>query len=325
MSLGSRLKQTKLPALALSAMLALGVGAPVVAQENATPPAGPVSETADQLPAANLPSMNAQGFVFELESTYNGTFSQLPKDAPVYEMTFPTVDGDQAKNIAGNLGIDGDVANQGEGTFSVEGDGGSLFITPGMMQYISANDAGDGDLPDNDGAIAFAREWLRNVKLLPADVGEGTIQTRIENPPRVVVSFQPVKPAPLLSASPNITVTLGPDGTVLESAYQWAQISQGSMFQLRGTDAAWDEVQSRRAYVQTELPTETFKPGSTINGRAEYTKVSLAYTTSGIPGGKQYLQPVYVFTGKVTPEGSSESYDVTSYVPALINSNQPVG
>lgn len=324
MRLRSRLKQKHVPALALSAMLAFGAVAPVVAQEDATAPATS-SETAAQLPAANLPSMNAQGFVFEIESSYNGTFSPLPDEAPVYVMSIPNIDAERAKTIASGLGIEGDIEDKGEGTFNVNGDGGSLFITPGMMQFISDKSAPEGDLPGNDEAVAFAREWLRQVKLLPANVGEGTVQTRIENPPRVIVSFQPVKPAPLLSASPNISVTLGPKGSVLESTYQWAEISQGDMFQLRGTDSAWEEVEGRRSYVQTELPTDTFAPGSTISGHAEYTDVSIAYTISGLPDETQYLQPVYVFSGKLTPEGSDESYAVTSYVPALINSQQPVG
>jgi len=325
MSIRSRLKRSPLPALALSAMLAFGVSSPVLAQDGDSTPPETASETAAQLPPANLPTMNKQGFSFDLESTYDGAFSALPDEAPVYAMSFPAIDEDRAKSIAESLGIDGDVDNRGEGTFSVDGGDGSLFITPGMMQFISSKDVPEGDLPGNDEAVAFAREWLRQVKLLPSNVGDGVIQTRIENPPRIIVNFQPVKPAPLLSVSPNITVTLGPNGSILESTYQWAEISQGDMFQLRGTDSAWSEVQGRLAYIETELPTGTFEPGSTIAGKAEYTSVTLAYTTSGGAGGKQYLQPVYVFHGTLTPEGSDEGYPVQSYVPALINSQQPVG
>jgi hypothetical protein len=269
--------------------------------------------------------MNQQGFVFELESTYNGTFSPLPEEAPVYAMKFPEIDADRARQIAEGLGIEGEVQEQGNGTFGVESENGSLFITPGMMQFISSEEIPEGDLPANDEAVAFGREWLRQVNLLPANVGEGKVETRLESPPRIIVSFQPVKPAPLLSASPNVTVTLGPQGSILESTYQWSDISQGDVYKLRGTQSAWEEVESRRAYVETVLPAESFDPGATITGHAEYTQVSLAYTSSGIPGQQQYLQPVYVFTGKITPEGSENSYDVTSYVPALINSQQPVG
>lgn len=325
MSFRSRLRTSRIPVLVLSASLAMGIASPILAQDDGTPAPGSPSETAVQLPAADLPSMNQQGFVFELESSYNGTFSPLPDEAPIYAMKVQSVDAGQAQDIASRLGIDGDVEDQGNGTFSAEGDDGNLFITTGMMQYISSQDVPEGDLPSDDEAVAFGREWLRQVNLLPANVGDGKVQTRLENPPRIIVSFQPVKPAPLLSASPNITVTLGPKGSILESTYQWTDISQGDVYQLRGTESAWSEVESKRAYVETVLPTETFAPGSTITGHAEYTKVSLAYTSSGIPGQQQYLQPVYVFTGKVTPEGSDKSFAVTSYVPALINSQQPVG
>lgn len=321
----SRLRSSRLPALVLSASLALGAAAPIMAQDIGSPSAETSSETTTQLPAADLPSMNQQGFVFELESSYNGTFTPLPEESPVYEMKFPEVDADRAKTIADGLGLDSGIKEEGPGTFSTQGDQGTLFITPGMMQFISSGQAPEGDLPTDDEAVAFGREWLRQVNMLPANVGEGVVQTRIESPQRVIVSFQPVKPAPLLSASPNITVTLGPQGSIIESTYQWTDISQGDVFQLRGTESAWEEVESKRAYVETVLPSETFDSGSTITGHAEYTEVSLAYTSSGIPGDQQYLQPVYVFKGKLTPEGSGKSYDVTSYVPALINSQQPVG
>lgn len=320
-------RTSRLPALILSAALTLGAAAPVAAQDQGTPAAetAPISETASQLPAADLPSMNPQGFIFEVDSTYSGMFSEVPDEAPVYEMTVPKVDADRAGQIAEGLGIDGEVQEAGTGTFDVQGESGMLFITPGMMQYISSANVPDGDLPNDEEAVAFAREWLRQVGLLPPNVGEGKVQTRINNPPRIVVSLQPVRPAPLLSASPNITVTVGPEGSVLESTYQWADISQGEQYKLRGTEAAWAEVESRRSYLETIIPGDAYQPGTVINGQAVYTSVHLAYTTSGLPGETQYLQPVYVFSGQLTPEGSEESYAVVSYVPALINSRQPVG
>lgn len=278
MSIRSRLAYSRVFTFILSGLLISGGGEPALAQDAGSPPPEDSSETASPLPAADLPSMNPQGFVFELESTYDGQFSTLPDEAPIYSMNFETVDEDQAKNIADSVGIEGDIQNQGEGTFSVDGDDGTLFITPGMMQFISSNDIADGDLPSDDEAIAYAREWLRQVNLLPSNVGDGTVQSRLESPPRLIVSIQPVQPAPLISALPNITVTLGPDGTVLESTYQWADISKGNTFQLRGTDSAWQEVESMRSYIETVLPGDTYETGSHISGVAEYTQVSLAYT-----------------------------------------------
>lgn len=327
MRLGSSLRTSRRSAILMGASLALGATARVRAQDDGTPAPDSelVSETAAQLPAADLPSMNPQGFVFEVQSTFDGMFNDLPTEAPVYVMEQPNIDLEQAQAIASNLGIEGEVVEQGAGTFEAQGESGTLFVVPGMMQYISNAEVPEGAHPNDEEAVAFSREWLRQVSMLPGDVGQGRVQTRLENPPRVVVTFQPVRPAPLISASPNIRVTLGPEGTVLEAANQWARITEGELYQLRGTEAAWAEVESRRAYLETILPQDTFEPGATITGQATYTEVALAYTTSGIPGERQYLQPVYVFRGTLTPEGSEESYAITSYVPALINSQQPVG
>jgi len=327
MTLGPNRHTQRLPALVLSAALAIGVTMPVLAQgtPEGTPTSDTTSEVAAELPPANLPTMNPQGYVFELESSFSGSLEAVPAEAPVYALRYPQHDADTAKKIAEQLEIDGDIEEQGGGTFSANGEGGSLFITQGLVQFISSQQIPEGDLPSDEQAIAFAREWLRQVGMLPANVGEGKIEARVENPPRIVVSFKPVRPAPLLSGDPSITVTLGPQGSILETSLRWANLSTGDIYQLRGADAAWAEVEGKRTYLQVSLPSEEFQPGATITGQATYSEVSLAYTSSGIPGEAQYLQPVYVFTGNVTPEGSDDSYPITAYVPALVNSQQPVG
>jgi hypothetical protein len=319
-------KISRAATLLLSATLALTAAAPLAAQES-TPPADSelVSETASQLPAADLPTMNEQGHTFEFSSTFNGSLSEVPVEAPVYTMQAPTYTAEQVTSTADNLGLEGDVQDMGNGTFTVEGDAGSLFVTPGRMQFISSADAPEGDLPDDESAIASAREWLRVNNLLPANVGDGSVLARIDDPGRIVVGFQPVTPSPLISSTPNVTATIGPEGAVLEATYNWADIAAGETYQLRGAEAAWTEVETRRAWVDASLPTDQFEAGATVSGAVEYTRVSLAYTTSGIPGEQQYLQPVYVFSGELTPDGSDQRFPVRAYVPALINSNQPVG
>lgn len=321
------LRPSRLTALVLSGTLMLSSATPMFAQDESTPtPHSELSsETTSQLPPADLPTMNQQGFVFEHTSAFDGNFDEVADEAPVYAMQFPIYDADRANSAAEQFGIEGDIQEQGEGTFSVSGENGSLYVTPGLMQFISSQDIPEGDLPGDEEAIAFGREWLRQVGMLPANVGDGRVQTRVENPARIIVTFQPVQPSPLLSSSPNITVTLGPQGSVLESSIRWADLSEGDVYQLRGTEAAWVEVESKRAYVETTLPADQFETGTTITGTASYSSVSLAYTSSGVPGEQQYLQPVYVFEGTITPEGSEENYPITSYVPALINSQQPVG
>ena len=60
-------------------------------------------------------------------------------------------------------------------------------------------------------------------------------------------------------------------------------------------------------------------------GNAAYDAVSIAWTTSGIVGDTQYLQPVYVFTGTFTPAEAEDTYPITAYVPAIVTGLQPVG
>lgn len=317
---------SRVASLLISATLALTAVVPLAAQDS-TPPAESeiVSETASQIPAADLPSMNEQGHTFEVSATFSGSFSEVPVEAPVYAMQATTYTAQDVQEAAGKVGLEGEVQTLGNDTYVVEDDSGSLYVTPGRMQYLWAEEAPEGGLPADDQAIASAREWLRTHGLLPANVGDGAIMARIETPARVVVNFQPVSPAPLISVTPNVTVTVGAEGAILEATYNWAEIVAGDVYQLRGAEAAWTEVESRRAWLDASLPTDVFEPGSTIGGSVEYTRVSIAYTTSGIPGEQQYLQPVYVFSGELTPDGSEERYPVRAYVPALINSNQPVG
>jgi len=317
---------TSLSALLLSTAIALS-SVPVVAQDAGTPSAETelVSETASQLPAADLPTMNEQGHSFEVSSTFTGSFADVPAEAPVYSMQAPTYSAVQVQEIATELGIEGELQDLGNDTYSVEGDTGSLYATPGRLQFISSEAEPEGDLPSDEQAIASAREWLRVHNLLPANVGEGTILARTENPGRLIVGFQPVSPAPLISATPNVSATVGAEGFILESTNSWAEIKAGETYQLRGAEAAWADVESRRAWIDATLPTDQFPPNTVIGGSVEYTGISIAYTTSGIPGQEQFLQPVYVFSGQLKPDGSDQSFQVKTYVPALINSNQPVG
>jgi hypothetical protein len=269
--------------------------------------------------------MNEQGHRFEPSSTFEGNFDGVPTEAPVYKMELPTFTAEQVNELAERLGIEGEATDLGGGSFSVESRDGQLFVTQGRVQYISSSKVEDGDLPEDEASIAAAREWLRERGLLPADVGEGTVLTRSESPKRVIVGFQPLQPRPLISSTPMVSVSMGADGQVTEAMNGWARLAQDVVYQLRGADFAWGEVEARRAWVDASLPTSEFAPGSTIGGAVVYTQLSLAYTTSGIPGENQYLQPVYVFHGELTPDGTDSRYQVRAYVPALINSNQPVG
>jgi hypothetical protein len=310
-------------ALVASAMLA-GSTAPAFSQESTPPPPGD-SEVAAQLPAADLPDMNEQGFLLDLESKWTGSFDDVPAEAPVIRMGVQQFDAESVATLASKLGIDGEVEDQGGGTFQVSSDSGNLFVTPGLQQYVSTAEIPEGDLPDDEEAVAFAREWLRQTGLLPADAGDGRVLERVDNPARVLVSIEPVRPDQLISQYPSITVNLGPDGIVLEAAFRWSDLSAEEVYALRPVGEAWTDVAEQRAALQPEIPGDAAEAGSTVAGNATYDSVAIAYTTSGVPGQTQYLQPVYVFTGTVTLEGSEESYNISAYVPALVNSQQPVG
>ena len=297
----------------------------VATAQDTTPEPPGDSEVTTQLPAADLPNMNEQGYLFELESSWTGSFDSVPREALVYQLNVPVHDLTSVEQMASRLGIDGEVEDQGSGTFQVEGESGTLFITGGLEQYTSAAEIPEGDLPEDDQAVAFAREWLRQTQLLPADAGEGSVIARVEEPARIIVSIEPLRPENLLSQYPSITVIMGPDGLVLEASFRWSTLSTTDTYSLRPVDTAWTEVAEKRSYLQVDVPEGVAEPGTTIAGQSVYDSVSIGYTTSGIPGETQFLQPVYVFSGSVTPEGSDTSFPITAYVPALVNSQQPVG
>ncbi len=297
----------------------------VATAQDTTPEPPGDSEVTTQLPAADLPNMNEQGYLFELESSWTGSFDSVPGEAPVYQLNVPVHDLTSVEQMASRLGIDGEVEDQGSATFQVEGESGTLFITGGLEQYTSAAEIPEGDLPEDDQAVAFAREWLRQTQLLPADAGEGSVIARVEEPARIIVSIEPLRPENLLSQYPSITVIMGPDALVLEASFRWSTLSTTDTYSLRPVDTAWTEVAEKRSYLQVDVPEGVAEPGTTIAGQSVYDSVSIGYTTSGIPGETQFLQPVYVFSGSVTPEGSDTSFPITAYVPALVNSQQPVG
>lgn len=291
--------------------------------QDGTPPPGPDSELAPQLPAVDLPTMNEMSYTFEVSAAWDGAGS-TPEELPVYRYQARIYTEDEVRAIAEQVGIEGEISSQGEGIYTLEGEG-SIYTTPGLLQFVSGVEETDADLPSDEEAVAYAREWLRQTNLLPANSDGGEVIARIETPARKIVEFQPTTPAPLLSSTPGITVTIGPGGSVLEARINWATIEQGDLFRLRGADDAFTMVASQQSYLQVRLPEDQFPQGATVTGSAQYSNVSIAWSTSGVQGDTQYLQPVYVFTGTFTPDEGEGRYDITAYVPAIITGLQPVG
>lgn len=299
---------------------------------DATPTATPVangggkaqSEVTKQLPPPDIPTSNQQGYTFKLKAALKSDLVALPKEATVYELVRSTPTMGDAQKLADRLKIGAQVQDKGNGTFEATGTG-QVFISADLVQYFSLETVRQGALPGDDEAIAFAREWLRLTGLLPPNLGDAQVVGRIQDSQRIVVQFLPVEPKALLSGYPSITVTLGPTGTILEASLRWADIRRGDVYQLRPAGEAWKDVQSGQAYIQVDIPASDAPAGTEISGSASYSSVDLGYTTAGPPGGHQYLEPIYVFRGRVRPDGSNKTYPIKAYVAALANSGAPVG
>jgi hypothetical protein len=248
----------------------------------------------------------------------------VPKEAPVYELRRIAATLDQAQALADKLGIGQKASDRGDGTFQADGNG-QLFVSTELIQYFSPEKAGDGKLPADDEAVGFARDWLRTAGILPPDLGEGRVVSRIDETKRLIVVFGPAEPDDVLAAYPSITVTLGPKGVVIEASLRWANVVRADVYQLMPARQAWQTVASGQAYIDADIAKAKLDPGADVKGRATFSDIAIAYSTSGPPGGKQYLQPIYVFTGKLTISDKDGSYVVKAYVPALANSGAPVG
>ena len=298
---------------------------PMTPVPNATASTKGTSEVTTQLPPPDIPTTNQQGYTFDLKTSLKVNLDNVTKEAPVYKLNKTAPDAQSAQEIADAVKINAKVQDRGDGTFQASGDGGQVFVSADVIQYISNAKTADGKLAKDADAIDFAREWLRTTGLIPTDLGDGTVVSRVDDAKRLTVQFAPATPDNVLSATPSITVTEGPNGQVLEAAIRWAHVTRVDVYQLMPAKQAWQIIQSGVAYVETDLSSTKIAPGSVIKGRATYNAVDIAYASSGAQGSDQYLQPIYVFSGTLTVEGQSGTYPIKAYVPALSNSGAPVG
>ena len=282
------------------------------------------TEIAPELPAPDLPTLNAQGWSFDLNTTLNMDLSSVPTQTAVYIIRREVTTIETAERLIDKLGIDAELVEQGDSIWSANGNG-NLFVSPDFIQYSSNTPVEAGDLPNDRDAIAFANEFLRTSGLLPPNLGSGRVSDRSEQANRVTVLFGPQEPGNVLSAFPGVSVTLGPGGVVLEAVKRWAIVQRSDVYQLRSANEAWQQVQSNQAYIEAEIPADEAPAGATIVGSVTVNNVSIAYTTSGPAGGDQYLQPIFVFRGRVRLEGSDVTHAIRAYVPALSNTGAPVG
>ncbi|MGI8643946.1 MAG: hypothetical protein ACR2LS_07500 [Thermomicrobiales bacterium] len=299
------------------------------AAEPAGTPAGsaadePTGELATRLPPADLPSTNEQGYSYELEASLTADLNRTQEEAPVYRLVPDDVTADGVAEMASRLDLTGTVQERGDGVYVVSG-GGDLFVTSTIVQYIAPPSSSGGELPSDEDAVLAARDWLQGTGLAPADLGAGELLASARETGRLLVQFAPLEPERLLAAYPSAVVTIGEGGTVVEARLQWPTIERFDLYLLRDSESAWRDVEAGRAYIEAPLEGADIEQGSRIEGNVVYDTIDIGYTTSGPPDGVQFLQPIYIFSGQLTLEGSSRSYPVSAYVPGLVSSRTPVG
>lgn len=282
------------------------------------------SELTSELPPPDLPSSNQQGYQFQIESDSKIDLDAVPQEAPVYQLNWKEPTQARTERIAENLGIEGEVNDRGNGSFDIQGDQ-ELYVSTGLVQFFSPDQPEEGELPEDETAIGFAREWLRTAGLLPNNVDNGKVVSRSDETQRVIVQFIPLEPENMVAAYPSAVVTIGPGGEVIEASVRWPVIDRYDIYQLRDPKDAWAEVSSGEAFLDVQLPEGVADEEGVVKGRATYSAIEIGYTTAGLPGGDQYLQPVYIFVGRFVPEGSDSSYRIRAYVSAVANSGAPVG
>ncbi|MGE3799052.1 MAG: hypothetical protein AB7G88_14565, partial [Thermomicrobiales bacterium] len=283
------------------------------------------SELASELPPPDLPTSNLQGFTFELNSTTTVDLAAVPREAVVYELVWREASAARAERIANNLGIAAEVNDRGNGTFDIGDETGEIFVSSDLVQFFTTASPEEGDLPSDEDAITFAREWLRTAGLLPNSADGGRVITRSQETQRVVVQFLPLEPLGLIAAYPSVLVTEGPGGFVVESSIRWPSIERADLYQLRDPVEAWQEIASGQSFLDIQLPEGIADENGVVRGDASYSQVDIGYTTAGLPGGTQYLVPIYIFSGRFTPEDGDGSYRIKAYVSGVANAGAPVG
>lgn len=310
-------------AIVMALLLTTSAVGTVQAQDTPTPVSD--SELSSELPPPDLPTSNVEGYTFDIRSSLRADLEGVAREAAVYELVRDEPTAASVEALAGALGVDGDVEDRGDGSFTASGNG-ELFVTLDLVQYSSVADVAEGELPSDEKAVNEAKDWLRKSTLLPPDIGKGTVVTRIEEANRLIVGFSPAEPVNVLAAYPSISVTMAADGTVLEASVRWANIVRADVYQLLEIEQAWQLIESGQGFLDPELAEAGLPAGSDVTGRATFSGIEIAYATSGPPGGRQYLQPVYVFSGRVRIEGLEDrTFPLKAYVPALANSGAPVG
>lgn len=238
--------------------------------------------------------------------------------ADVFTINWRPPSAAQVDELARKLDLTGPVRQPAAGLYTVDGNGrlsvdakATVYVPPAAATTTSA-------LPDDRTAISGARNWLATRDLLPPDVGPADVQRSGET---LDVIFHPKALPLILSDKPGIRVRIGPGNVVQEVRRAWPSELMPGAYDLISLDEAWQQAPVRGA-VDMTLPARVSVPP---NATALINSVSLAYALASDKNGKDYLQPVYLFSGAVAIPGQRDGAEIRVAVPAVRNVQQPAG
>ena len=238
--------------------------------------------------------------------------------ADVFSVTWGAPTAAQVDVLARKLAITGPVRQPKIGVYTADGNG-TLSVDAKATVYVPpATAATTNTLPDDRTAISSTRNWLATRGLLPPDVGPADVQ---RNGDTLDVIFHPSALPLILSDRPGIRVRIGAGNVVQEVDRAWPSALIPGAYDLISLDEAWQQAQVGGTVTMTPPAGVAVPP----NAVAVVNDVSLAYAVGSDASGKDYLQPVYLFSGSVAIPGHPTGADVRIAVPAVRHIQQPAG
>lgn len=277
----------------------------------------PVSGDFGFLPQPQLPS-GGPGSALDLDYQLATSLELVPETATVFEIAWPIYTPGEVEQIAANLGLDGDIVNSAEGFYSVSGTGGSLYISPTVIEFSTAVSEADGTLPSSDVAIDAAWTWFSSFGIDGIEAGHSEIVAVEEGRGLTVVAIYPSYPQPNLAPTPSARLKISSSGNVEEATIIWPYYLVESDYGLRPGIDIWESLRSGIAFVSAD----TSESGAGY-GVMNVSDISIAYTVAGSPAGRQFLVPVVVFGGYANINGV-DVY-VEAFVPAIYHQDIPQG
>ena len=238
--------------------------------------------------------------------------------ADVFSVTWGAPTAAQVDELARKLNITGPVRQPKIGVYTADGNGTISVDAKATVYMPPATVATTNTLPDDRTAISSTRSWLATRGFLPPDVGPADVQ---RNGNTLDVIFHPSALPLILSDRPGIRVRIGAGNVVQEVDRAWPSALTPGAYDLISLDEAWQQAQVRGAVTMTPPAGVVVPP----NAVAMVNDVSLAYAVGSDANGKDYLQPVYLFSGTVAIPGNSTGADVRIAVPAVRNMKQAAG